>query len=97
VSLTDSVEDNTARVRAYCGQQNRQSVTMPDKVRYGKMVGMESSTHIRSCESQGFYRKHLCVGDSARFILVILEGDGDGKYTESIQVIKDVTEACRVG
>jgi hypothetical protein len=46
-----AMEENTVRVRAYCSQKNRQSVTMPDEVRDGEIVGLESSTNGRSCGS----------------------------------------------
>jgi hypothetical protein len=71
---------------------------MPDEVRDGEIVGLESSTNGRSCGSHECCGKHLCVRDLVRFRLVILEGDGDGQDTEAMKVIKikDVTESCHV-
>jgi hypothetical protein len=71
---------------------------MPDEVRDGEIVGLESSTNGRSCGSHECCGKYLCVGDFVRFRLVILEGDGDGQDTEVTKVIKikDGTEACHV-
>jgi hypothetical protein len=68
-------------------------------VRYGEIVGLESSTNGRSCGSHECCRKHLYVGDLVRFRLVIIEGDGDGQDTEAMKVIKikDGTEVCHVG
>jgi hypothetical protein len=72
---------------------------MPDGVRDGEIVGLESSTNGRSCGSHEWCWKHLFVGDFVRFRLVILEGDGDGQDTEAVKVIKikDGTEACHLG
>jgi hypothetical protein len=72
---------------------------MPDEVRDGEIVELESITNGRSCGSHECCGKHLCVGDLVIFRLVILEGDGDGQDTEAMKVIKikDVTEACHVG
>jgi hypothetical protein len=71
---------------------------MPDQVRDEETVGLESSTNGRSRGSHEYCGKHLCVRDFVRFRLVILEGDGDGQYTEAMKVIniKDGTEACHV-
>jgi hypothetical protein len=99
MSSIDAVEDNTVRLRAYCSQKNGQSVTMPDELRGGEIMGLEFSTNGRSCGSHECCGKHLCVGDFVRFRLVILEGDGDGQYTEAMKLIKikDGTEAFHVG
>jgi hypothetical protein len=99
MSSIDAIKDNYVRVRAYCSQKNRQSVTMPDEVRDGEIVGLESSTNGRSCGSHECCGKHLCVGDLVVFCLVILEGGGDGQDTEAMKVIKikDGTEVCHVG
>jgi hypothetical protein len=72
---------------------------MPDEVRDGEIVWLESSTNGRSCGSHECCGKHLCVGDLVRFRLVILEGSDDGQDTEAMKVIniKDGTEACHVG
>jgi hypothetical protein len=71
---------------------------MPDEVRDGELMGLESSTNGCSCGSHECCEKHLCVADLVRFRLVILEGDGDGQDTEAMKVvkIKDGTEACHV-
>jgi hypothetical protein len=98
MSSIDAIEDNTVSVRAYYSQKNRQSVTMPDEVRDGEIVGMKSSTNGRSCGSNECCGKHICVGDLVIFRLVILEGDGDGQDTEATKVIniKYGTEAYHV-
>jgi hypothetical protein len=96
MSSIDAIEDNTFRVRAYCSKKNRQSVTMPDEVRDGEIVGLESSTNGSSCGSYGCCGKHLCVGDFVRFRLVILEGDGDGQDTEAMKMIRSRMEGKRV-
>jgi hypothetical protein len=61
---------------------------MPDEVRDGEIVGLESSTNGRSCGSHECCGKHRCVGDFVRFRLVILEGDGYGQDTEAMKEIK---------
>jgi hypothetical protein len=95
----DALEDNIARVGSYFTSKNRQSLTMPDEMRDAEIVGLDSGTHGRSCRSHECYGKHLCVGFWVRFSLVILEGDGDGQYTEATKAIKikDGTECCHVG
>jgi hypothetical protein len=71
---------------------------MPDEVRDGEIVGLESSTNGRSCGSHECCGNYLCVRDLVRFRLVIIEGDGDGQDTEAMKVIKikDGTEAHHV-
>jgi hypothetical protein len=61
---------------------------MPDEVRDGETVGMESSTNGLSCGSHECCGKHVCVVDLISFGLVILEGDGYGQATEAMKVIK---------
>jgi hypothetical protein len=99
MSSIEAIEDNTVRVRSYCSSKNRQSVTIPDEVRDGEIVGLESSTNERSCGSHECCGKHLCVGDLVIFRLVILEGgiDGQDTYTMKLIKIKDETEACHIG
>jgi hypothetical protein len=72
---------------------------MPDEVRDGDIVGLESSTNGRSFGSHEACGKHLCEGYLVRFRLVILEGAGDVQDTEAMKVIKikDGTESCHVG
>jgi hypothetical protein len=65
---------------------------MPDEVRDGEIVGLESSTNGRSCGSHECCGKHLCVGDFVRFRLVILEGDGQDTDAMKVIKIKDGTE-----
>jgi hypothetical protein len=62
-------------------------------------MGLDSST-IRSYGSHECCGKHLCVGAFVRLRLVILEGDGDGQYTDNMMKvikIKDGTEYCYAG
>jgi hypothetical protein len=58
----DAVEYNNARVRSCLTSKNRQSVTMPDEVRDGDIVGLDSSTKGSSCGSHECYEKHIYVG-----------------------------------
>jgi hypothetical protein len=77
-------------VGEYGCSKNQQSVTMPDEMRDGAIVGLDSITNKCSCASHECCGKHLYVADLVRFGLVILEGDGygDGQDTEATKVIK---------